>query len=285
MAKLTNPSFRRRRLAKALRRLREGSGMSAHEAARAAGDRFSQSKISNIETLNVAVTGDDAYTLCQVYGADEKTTQALVQLARSARQRGWWHVSQAALGKAVDMIELEDDSVHIREFTIDLISGLLQTEDYARAVIRHADATAPNEVIEQRVQARLLRQKSFFERQVQLWAIVDEAALHRPIGGRKVMAAQLEHLAEIATTVPHVSLQVIPTDASGHPAMGVAFLIFNLADDEKYPYLDTLTGGAYIDDPEETIAYETAWTRLAASAVDFEKSAQLVREIVHTHRS
>ncbi|TCP53600.1 helix-turn-helix protein [Tamaricihabitans halophyticus] len=280
----SRPPLRRIILVKTLCRMREAAGLSLEEVA----DRlesFSRAKLSRIEQARSAVSGDDTYALCQVYGADEATTGTLVQLARKAKQRGWWHLYKEVLGRAVDAFELEEDAVEIHEFGVDVLPGLLQTEDYARAVIRHADPTAADEIIDQRVAARIQRQKRFIERQIRLWAIVDQAALARPIGGRSAMITQLEYLSEVAQDVPHASIQILPTNISGHAALGAPYFLLTLADGSKYPYLDTLTGGAYLDDPDEVAVYETAWSRLAAMAVDFEKSAMMVRDAIQEHRS
>src|SRR2546430_15600486 len=130
------PWLRRRRVAAALKRFREEAGLSHVQAAEASA--FSTAKISRIESLFSGVTGDDARTLCEVYGVDKHTTDAIAELARQSRRRGWWHVySDDVLGKVVDLIELEADAKKWRSFRLDPIPCLLQTQAYAAAAIRH----------------------------------------------------------------------------------------------------------------------------------------------------
>lgn len=277
------PSLRRRRLVAAIRKLREDAGLSLTEAADKVG--FSQAKLSRIETLSITINGDDTYALCRALNADEMVTDALVSLARQSKQRGWWHVYDSdGLGRFTDFLELEDDATSVRGFELDLIPGQLQIPAYAEAVIRHAFPDVDDGEIVQRVQLRVDRQKRMADRAFSLWVVIDEAALKRPVGGRAVMAEQLEYLASVAKR-PGTTVQILPTSASGHPAMGVPFTLITLSDGASFVYLDTLTGGAYIEDPGDIEAYEKAWSRLQAMAADFDLSATLVRQAAVEHRS
>jgi transcriptional regulator with XRE-family HTH domain len=274
------PSLRRRRLVAALKRLREEQGKTLAEAGEAAG--FSEAKISRIESFKSPISGDDTFTLATALGADETTAGALVNLARSAKQTGWWASYEGdGLGRFSDFLELESDAVGIRQYTFDLIPGRLQTERYARAVIRHFLPQAEEEEIDQRVRLRLDRQQRI---SAPAWYILDQAALNRAVGGPDVMAEQLDYLAEVALK-PRRTLQILPTAISGHPAMGVTFSLFELRDGAVYVAMDTLTGGLYLEDPADVDVHVDTWSRLQAIGANFDDSVTLVRRARDDHRS
>jgi transcriptional regulator with XRE-family HTH domain len=279
---MPRPSLRRRRLVGALRRLREEAGFTLGEAAKRAD--FSHSKLSRIEKLQLRINSDDVRTLCEVFEVDKETTEALAHLARQVRRRGWWHVyPDDVLGRFVDFVELETDAKSINEFAVDVIPGLLQTADYAKAVIRHAFPAADEDTIAQRVKLRAERQERWYDRKFEYWAIVDEAALRRPIGSATIMEKQLEQLAALAST-PWLTLQVLPTDISGHMALGTPYILIRLLDRANFVYLDTLTGGLYLEDESDIDVYQLAWKRLAATALDFDRSVALIDRIADGHR-
>lgn len=188
------------------------------------------------------------------------------------------------LGRFTDFLELEDDAKSVCGFEVDLIPGQLQTPEYSAAVIRHAFPETNDDEIAQRVRLRVDRQQRMVDRALSLWVVIDEAALRRPVGGPDVMAMQLDHLAAVATR-PGTTVQILPTGTSGHIAMGVPFTLITLEDRARFVYLDTLTGGAYIEDVGDVEAYEQAWARLQATALDFDRSATLIRQAAAEHRS
>jgi len=276
------PSLRRRRVVAALKRLREEAGLTMIQAGQKAG--FSQSKLSRVEGLEVGISGDDTRTLCEIYGVDKGTTDALAELARHSRKRGWWHVySDDVLLKFVDFVELETDARSVCSFQTDLILGLLQTDNYAEAVIRHGYPNANDETIATRVELRAERRQHWNKEGFELWSIVDESALRRPIGGAETMAEQLDHLVSIAAH-PKVTLQVLPINISGHMALGVPYTIINLKDKAAFVNLETLTGGLYLEDDADVHQYDLAWSRLSATALDFDRSLALIKRIAREHR-
>lgn len=278
----TTPSLRRRRVAAALKRLRDQAGLNHVQAAEGSG--FSTAKISRIESLFSRVTGDDARTLCEVYGVDKSTTDAIAELARQSRRRGWWHVySDDILGRVVNLIELEADAKSLRSFRLDLIPGLLQTESYASAVIRNGFPGIEQNALQQRVSLRMDRQHQALDRGVKVWSIIGEAALRQPVGGGDVMAKQLDHVADLAESAGTV--QVLPLSLPGHPAMGVSYTLLDLRDGATFAYLDTLTGGLYLEDEPEIEYYRDVWVRLTASALDFHRSVEMIRRLADEHRS
>jgi transcriptional regulator with XRE-family HTH domain len=280
---LTVASLRRRRLARALTQLRERAGLGVTEAARQVG--FSQAKLSRIESAQIAISGDDTYALCGTLGVPTDATDELVQLARQAKRRDWWQAyPDTVLGRTTDLLELEADASSKHSFTIDVVPGLLQTEAYARAVIRNGMPRESDESIQQRVDMRMTRQQRITSGELECWAIIDEPALRRAVGGPAVMAEQVAHLAEVAQG-PHVSIQVLPLSLTGHLALGTPFNTFTLDDGCSYVALDNLTGGLYIEDEAEVRAYADTWSKLAAVALSFEHSAELLRTIAGEHRS
>ncbi|MET7995280.1 helix-turn-helix transcriptional regulator [Amycolatopsis sp. NPDC005232] len=276
------PSLRRRRLVGALKRLRLDAGMTLAEAGEAAG--FSEAKVSRIETFRFQVSGDDTYALAKALGASEETANALVKLARSAKQRGWWHDAAGednGLGTFADFLELESDAREIFEFQETLIPGRLQTAGYAAAVIRADLPNATHAEVERRVKLRLDRQS---QSSAPLWAVIFEAALDMPVGGPEVMCEQLDRLSEAAKR-PGIQVQVLPKRSRGHAAIGTSFTLFELADGATFAHIDTLTGGLLIEDPAQVEIYRKARMGLQAAAADFAGSDTLVKRARDNHRS
>jgi transcriptional regulator with XRE-family HTH domain len=279
----TPPPLRRRHVGKALRRLREDAGFDMAEARKRAG--MSESKISRAENALVAITGDTVRTLCEAYGVDRETTDALAELARQSNKRGPWHVYEDhALGKLIDYVQLETDARTLKDFQIDLIPGLLQTVKYAEAIVR-ADACDPtDEEVVQRVEVRMDRQARSRARSTDLWVVVGEAALHHPVGGYLAMADQLEHLASRAGE-PKTRVQVLPLNAPAHAGMGTPFTLLDLDWSVTYGWLDIRSGGMYIEDEAEIRRYSDTWRLVTATALDLTASVAVIKRIADEHRS
>jgi transcriptional regulator with XRE-family HTH domain len=269
-------SLRHRRAVAALVRLREAAGLKMGEAAEICG--WEIAKISKIEGLKQGITGDDAYALCQAYGADADTTEALVQLARQSRVRGWWQVySDDVLGNLGDVLELESDAVKIQTLTIDLVPGLLQTRDYARALILAAQPTLDRADVEKQVDLRMERQKQVWENgKLLLQAVIVESALMVPVGGRSVMAHQLSTLAEQAER-SNVTIQVLPADGA-HAGMGEPFVVLYLADGGIFGSVDTPSGSAYVEERRDTERYMDLWTNSQVRALGYDQSRERIQQ-------
>lgn len=254
------------------------------EAAHRAGEGFSSAKISRVESMRSGINGDDTSVLAAALGADQNTVAALVDLARSARRRGWWHIyDQSVLGTFSDFLELEHDAREFLTFQVDLIPGALQAEGYMTAVFQHFTPDVDTETIKQRVALRRERQDRMMDGSCDRWFIIDEAALLRPVGGPAVMSAQLEQLARYAEQ-PGVTVQILPqAGITGHAAMGVPFTLFTLQDGAQFAYLESQTGGLYIEEPADVEAYVRAWSRLQATALDFERSIRVIRSTASKH--
>ena len=276
MASAQSPTVRRRRLALELRRLRETAKLTCEEVAEQL--ECSASKISRVETGRVSVSPRDVRDMLGIYGVPEDQRDTLVQLARESRQKGWWH----AYGDSVQphfatYLGLESAASEIRIYEVNLIPGLLQTEEYARAVITTGMVDKPRTDIERSVALRMERQQVTRTNTPNVWAVLDEAALRRQVGGREVMRIQLEHLRELGS-LRNVSLQVIPFGGGAHPAMGRPFVILAFGEDldPDVVYLEDLTSALWVENVDEVDRYNVFFNHLRATALSFENSAALM---------
>jgi transcriptional regulator with XRE-family HTH domain len=278
-----NPPLRRRHVGSALRKLRVAAGLDMAEAREKSG--ISESTISRAENAKIAISGDTVRTLCEAYEVDSETTNALAELARHSNRRDRWYVEyDASIGRLIDYVELEADAVSIRDFQIDLVPGLLQTEKYAEAILR-VDASDPTEAeVMNRLQVRLDRQKQAGGRGIDLWAVIGEAALHHPVGGPATMAAQLDDLAMRAAE-SRVTVQVLPLHAPAHAGMGTPFTLLDLDWSATYGWVDTRSGGMYVENEIEIRRYAATWQLVTATALDLPASISMIQRIADQHRS
>jgi transcriptional regulator with XRE-family HTH domain len=265
-----------------LRRLREARGISREEAGFAI--RGSESKISRMELGRVGFKERDVLDLLTLYGvADERERDEALALTREANTPAWFHrYSDLLQSPFQNYLGVEGAAVLIRTYEVQFVPGLLQTEAYARAVIRSGFSTADTAEIERRVTLRMDRQKLLRRPDPpQLWAVVDEAALRRPIGGVTVMRAQIETLIE-AIKLPHVRLQVIPFDVGAHAAAGGAFSILRFEDEDlaDVVFIDLLSGGIYLEKPEEVDLYAGVMGRLFIEAAPLAETTRILHEIL-----
>jgi transcriptional regulator with XRE-family HTH domain len=276
-----SPTVRRRRLASELRALREAAKLTCEEVAEHL--ECSASKISRVETGRVSVSPRDVRDMLALYGVDPQQLDSLVQLARESRQKGWWHAySDTMQPRFATYIGLEDAAAEIRTYEVNLIPGLLQTEDYARTVINAGNLTGTLEDVERRVALRMARQPMLLSgsNPPQFWAVLDEGVLHRTVGGTGLMHLQLDHLLEIAD-MPNVAVQVIPFTAGAHPGMGKPFVILSFPEraDPDVVYLEDLTSTLYLEDVDEIDRYNVLFNHLRATALSFEESAALITSV------
>ncbi|WP_326555858.1 helix-turn-helix domain-containing protein [Micromonospora sp. NBC_01813] len=251
-----------------LRRLREGQGVSREAAGWHI--RASESKISRMELGRVGFKERDVTDLLTLYGvSDSRERTALLGLARQANTPGWWHRYGDILPSWFQSyLGLEAAAKMIRSYEVQFVPGLLQTPDYARAVVLLGHSRAPSDEVERRVELRMERQELLRRPQApNLWVVIDEAVLRRPIGGVEVMRGQLDALIE-ATKLPNVRLQIVPFDAGGHAAAGGAFTILRFADQElpDIIYIEQLTSAIYLDKREDVDHYAAAMERLCVEA-------------------
>lgn len=281
MSTRTSPTVKRRRIAAELRRLRARTGMSAEEAGRQVG--LSKSAISRIENAESTPQVATVAALMRLYGVAESDIEQISDVARQARTRGWWQRWNDVLPGWFDTyVGLESEASHISEYEPQLVPGLLQTADYARAVIRaeHPDETP--EGIERRVELRLQRQEQRLEHPPKLWVVLDEAVLHRIVGSRDVMRNQLKRLADVAVQ-PGNDIQVLSFEAGEHGSMGSAFFIlrFPEAGDTPCVYLETRAGSLYLEEIDEVEQYTTLFDHLRATAVGVRRSEEMISEAIN----
>jgi len=275
------PPVRRRLLGAALRRFRETAGYTLDDAARIL--ECDRSKISRIETGQRGIRPKELRELLDEYGVEADRRDALLVVARQAQQVGWWQSYSHVLSDAYqDFISLEASASTIWTYEAQLVPGLLQTEDYARAIAAASLFGETNEEREQFVQARLRRQQVLTrDHPLQIWAILSEGALRQLVGGREVMQAQLRHLIEISGERSNVTLQVLPFAAGAHAATSGPFLImkFPEAPDLGVVYLEGQTGGIYLESADEVARYTLVCDHLRASALSTAATMRLIEEV------
>ncbi|TDC23379.1 XRE family transcriptional regulator [Streptomyces sp. 8K308] len=287
MAGNVNPTVRRRRLGQELRRLREDRGMTAEEVA----DRLlvSQSKISRLENGRRSISPRDVRDLCGVYEVeDRRLVDSLMQMAKESRQQGWWHAFAELSPTYSVYIGLEADASSLRVYEPQVVPGLMQTPAYASAVISGALPEVGEDEVASRVQVRMRRQQRVWDdrQPLRLWAVVDEAALRRQVGGRATMIDQLGRLME-CSRLPHVTLQVMPFTAGAHPGVNGQYTIleFPEATDSTVIYLEGGTSDLYLEKPHDVQHYSVMYEHLRAQALSPEESRTLIAKITEEYGS
>jgi Domain of unknown function (DUF5753)/Helix-turn-helix domain len=280
------PTVRRMLVGAQLRRLRSDAGLSREQAGEAI--RASEWKIHRLENGQVGFKERDVVDLLALYGVtDQQEISSFVTIALEANTPGWWFQYSDILPQWFRAyVDLESAATLIRSYEGQLVPGLLQTQDYMRAVIVGAHVgRGPEETqreVERRVRLRLARQAVLTRADPpMLWAVVDEAALRRPVGGPEVMRAQLERLIE-AAKLPNVTLQVLPFGAGAHPAMVGAFSILRFPDEElpDAVYLEHLTSALYLNKREEVDQYLHVMANVCVRAAPPDSTVEILDGIL-----
>ena len=276
------PTVLRILLGSQLRRLRQERGISREEAGYAI--RASHAKISRLELGKVSFKERDVADLLTLYGVtDPADREPLLELARQANRPGWWHKYSDLLPHWFEVyVGLEEAASIIRTYEIQFIPGLLQSRDYARAVISIGHPRASKEEIDRRIELRERRQQRLLGPDAPtLWAVVDEAAVRRPFGGPKVMRGQIEHLLEM-TERPNIRLQVLPFSRGGHAAAGGPFTFLRFSEPAlpDVVYIEQLTSALYLDKREDTDAYMEVMDRVSVQANTVAASKQFLRDLL-----
>ena len=271
------PTVLRILLGTQLRRLREARGISARQAATAI--RASESKISRMELGRNAIREIDVLDLLTLYGVDPAEREQLLILAEQANQSGWWHRYHDILPEWFKAyIGMEEAARSIRVYEPQFIPGLLQTEEYAAAVIALGDF--PVDQAERHVVLRKERQRRFREGKLKLWVIVDEAALRRPVAGAAVQIEQLRYLRE-QSRMPSLTLQVVAYGVGGHAApTGFSILRFSDSDLPDVVYVENLTSALYLDKQAEVDRYLLAMERLSIVAYEPQRTPEILDNII-----
>jgi transcriptional regulator with XRE-family HTH domain len=280
MAASPSPTVRRKRLGIELRRLREQASLTCEEV----GQRLdcSGTRISRIETGRISVRPGDVRELLEVYGVTGAEADSLVQLAREARQKGWWHTYGQVLPTWFEAyVGLEAAAVRFRDFQSMVMPGLLQTEDYARAVLRAAPNPGSTEDIDRQVALRMERQATLGQANPpDLWIVLSESIVRVHVGGPAVMRAQLRRLIDVAAR-SNVTLQVLPftTAAQVQPISPFTILEFPDAADPTVVYLEHLTGSLFLETAEEVRRYTVVFDHLRAEALGTAPSIDLIARV------
>lgn len=276
----TSPTVRRRRLAAELRRLREQAGMTVQQVADQMG--CTHPKISRIENGHRAAALSDVHMMLSLYGVSGPEFDRLMALARDSRKRGWWHTFGDVLPEwYATYVGLEAEAKRVWNFENEVIPGLLQTEDYARAITRATLPSASDHDVDRRVELRMQRQQRLVDEDpIEVWVVISEAALRRPVGGVSVMRQQLEHLAKLADK-PNVTVQVLPFAAGAHPGMAGPFVILEFPEplDPDVVYLETQIGGLYLEEQSEIDSYRRLMELLCAKAGDPENAVSTIHQM------
>ncbi|MFI6504681.1 helix-turn-helix domain-containing protein [Nonomuraea typhae] len=277
----SGPTALRILLGSQLRRLREAKGVTREEAGHLI--RGSESKISRMELGRVGFKERDVADLLTLYGvADHEARSAVLDLVGTANEPGWWHRFNDVLpGWFQAYVGLEEAATRIRTYEVQFVPGLLQTKEYAKAVVTAGSAGIAAEEISRRVDVRLERQRVLDRADGPVfWAVIDEAALRRPIGGAEVMRAQIEHLIE-QMRQPNITVQVMPFDFGGHSAEGGAFSILRFPDRElpDVVYVEQLASALYLDKREDVDRYTEVIERLCAVSTTPDETVELLRTI------
>jgi transcriptional regulator with XRE-family HTH domain len=280
-----SPTVRRRELGALLRKLREDKGLSVKDVT----DHLlcSPSKVSRIETGQRGATLRDIRDLCDLYGVtDTGERERLTRLVKEGKEQGWWQAYDLAFATPA-YVGLEAEATRIRDYDPGVIPGLLQTPGYVRALHLNpmpepdGEGVTP-EKVNQRVEVRLRRQQLLTRTApppLNFWAILDEAVLHREIGGPSVMRAQLQFVID-RMQLANVTVQVIPNRAGAHPALGSTFNIVEF--DGRLPdivYSETLAGFFFIEKREEVERFTSVFERLSNIALSSAESAEMMLEV------
>ena len=264
-----------------LRRLREAAGLSRSEAGYVI--RASDSKLSRLELGRVAFKERDVSDLLITYGVEDAAErEAFLEMVRQANQPGWWRrYNDVMPGWFQDFVGLEESAERIQAYELQFVPGLLQTEEYARSIMtRGRPEHAPPDT-ERRIALRMQRQRILTGvHPTKLWVVIDESVLHRPIGGRRVLREQLNHLLE-ASRQPNITVQVVPNALSGYAAEG-PFMILRFAEPElpDVVYIEHLSGALYLDSQEEIETYGRSIDRLSVDAETPDRSRQLLSKVI-----
>lgn len=271
------PSVRLRRLARELRAHRSAAGFSLDEASRRLG--WSASKLSRIENGRTRPTPAIVSDLLELYGLSTADQAPLMTLARDARKRGWW-TAYAGLFTG-SYVALEDEAERICTWEVALVPGLLQTEGYARAVIRAGRPEASEEELERRVAARMGRQSLLSRRNgPSLHAVICEAALRRPVGGKEVMSDQLNTIVAHSRRL-NVKVQALPFSTGVHPGMDGPFVTLGFpGPDPDVAYAEGAPGDVYLESSEDVARLQDRFLRISAAALGVEETRDFIREMV-----
>jgi transcriptional regulator with XRE-family HTH domain len=273
-----SPTVRRRELGARLRALRVQHGLTVEQVAEHL--LVSASKVSRLETGQRGASARDIRDLARLFGLEDAEQRKLAKLAAEGRQRAWWQPFGLPYSTYVG---LESDAVLIRDFALGLVPGLLQTPDYARAILTAAVPHPGPEMVEHLIEGRIVRQQRLLaeDSPAQFQAILEMTVLRRVVGSRSVMRAQLNHLLDL-TQLPSVTVRVVPYEAGALPSATNKFIILSFASPglSDVVFIEGMTGDLYLDRDEDIEAYTTAFRELGELAATASQTRAMIASIV-----
>jgi transcriptional regulator with XRE-family HTH domain len=270
-------TVQQRRLARILRSLREGAGLTIEQVAKEL--ELSPSTISRMETAQVGVRPRDVKALLELYEVTAVRHAELLELARKSRQQPWWYEYREI--PAASVVGYEFDASSVRQYVTMVLPGLFQTREYAAEVLRSIRPDAPAREIEQRLELRMHRQELLTQEGApDLWIILDEATLHRPIGGPAVMRTQLQRLIEVSA-LPKITLQVLPFSAGPHAGLDGDFTIYSFSDpaDPDLVFIENSGGDLYLEDADRIERYRLIFSHLQTAALNTVESVRALTDV------
>jgi transcriptional regulator with XRE-family HTH domain len=277
-----SPTVRRRRLRYELRRLRTERGYTHEQVQELSGGDLKAPTMSRWENGERSVRPTDLRLLLDIYDIHDERREVLLTLGREAKERGWWQPYVSAIPDWFQAyVGLETEATTIRNYTAELVDGLLQTADYYHTFLRAARSAGSDDDIERVITVRLERQERLTgDDPAEYWAVLNEAVIRRVVGGPKVMREQLQHIAELAK-LPHVNIQVLPFSAGVHSSMegGFSILGFPEPNDPDLVYLENQAGSLYLETEPEIDRYTRMFSHLMAMAVGPDESRRLVLRV------
>ena len=276
------PTVRRRRLGAELRRLREAHSLKLEEVAEQLG--LAPSTLSRIETGKAPTKSAYLTAMLGMYGVDDLAARkVLVDMAREGHRKGWWSIYDDVLPSGFDIyVGLEAEASGLRSYETDVVHGLLQTTDYAAAVLRELRPRDTEEQLARAVDLRMQRQRLLDQDPpLDLWLILDEGAVRRNIGGTNVMRSQLEHLMQ-ASRWSNVTVQILGFDAGAHAGLVGPFSILEFPErgDSDVAYTESVGGMIYLEKEREIRACAEAFDRMRVAALSPAASVELIRQIL-----
>ena len=270
-----SPTVRQRELGLRLRKIRIGLGLTVEDVAHKL--MCSPAKVSRLETGARRPVPRDVRELCSLYSLDEKTSDELMQLVRQAREPAWWNKYDDV--ELIPYIGLEHDALSITAYSLYSLPGLLQTEDYARALIRAIDPKVEQDVLEQRVRARLRRQQRLEgDNPPRYRALIDETAFHRKVGSDAVMTAQVDKVLSLAEDGKAV-VQLIPFDRGVYPAADIMFVLLEFAQLPPIVFVEGLADHQHLDRPDQVERYRETIESIRDAALPPRDSLHRLAEI------
>lgn len=278
----SGPTVRRRQLGTELRRLRDAAGLDIKDAATHL--ECSTARVSRIENGQGGVTprAKDVRLLFELYQVkDDRLLAELLDLVRESQEQGWWRPYESIMPSGLDvLVGLESDATTEHVYELAYVPGLLQTPEYARALIEAGQGRI-GKAADRLVQLRVDRQKVLAREPepLELWVVIDESALRRPIGGLDVMRAQVKHLIEAARR-DNIKIQVLETGRGAHAGLDGPFTILGLPDAPTVVYIETQAGNLYVEKDRDVRRYVDLFGVLRVAALDFDQTAALLESLI-----